>query len=234
LVVRALAWIRHAEYAQPHGVPSAHLLHGLTARGREQARAAAHGVWTFAREHSLELHPILDCSSLRRAWETADLMRRELVRLGGPALALEEQPALAERSLGAAANLTVDAIEAALAADPRYGVPPRGWKRDPSYRLPVLGAESLTEAGARVARHVVERLATPAATGCLKLFVGHGGAFRHAAYALGLLGADAVRQRTMQHAAPLYFEHVASSDRPQRLVHLAGEWQLREDESAAD
>ena len=234
MIARALAWIRHGEYAQPRGIPSAHLPHGLTPRGREQARAAALGVWTFARENSLELHPIIDCSSLRRAWETADLMRRELVRLGGPALVLEEQPALAERSLGAAANLTVDEIEATLAADPRYEVPPRGWKRDPSYRLPYLGAESLDQAGARVARHVLGRVRSLRGAACLELFVGHGGAFRHAAGLLGLLDAEAVSRRSMQHAAPLYFEHVAPLDEPERLVHLAGEWRLREDEAPAD
>jgi len=234
MVARALAWIRHGEYAQPRGIPSAHLPHGLTPRGREQARAAALGVWTFARENSLELHPIIDCSSLRRAWETADLMRRELVRLGGPALVLEELPALAERCLGAAANLTVDEIEATLAADPRYEVPPRGWKRDPSYRLPLLGAESLDEAGARVARHVLTRMRSLAGAACLKLFVGHGGAFRHAAHALGLLGAEAVRRRSMQHAAPLYFEHVAPADQTEHFVPLAGDWLLRADEAPAD
>jgi len=206
----------------------------LTARGREQARAAAHGVWAFARERSLELHSSVDCSSLRRAWETADLIRQELVRLGGPALLLEEQPALAERCLGAAANMTVDEIEATLAADPRYEVPARGWKRDPSYRLPLLGAESLDEAGARVARHVLERMRSLAGRRCLKLFIGHGGAFRHAARVLGVLGADAVRGSTMQHAAPLYFEHLAQPDARERIVHLAGEWLLRANDLPSD
>ncbi|HWO10343.1 MAG TPA: histidine phosphatase family protein [Polyangiaceae bacterium] len=229
MVKRALAWIRHGEYAQPHGVPSAHLPHGLTARGREQARAAAHGVLAFAREHELELHPVVDCSSLRRAWETADLLRRELTRIGGPALALEELPALAERSLGAAANLSVDEIEAALSADPRFEAPPRGWKREPGYRLPLLGAESLEEAGARVARHVAMRMRALAGGAQLKLFIGHGGAFRHAARALGLLSPDGTRRCTMQHAAPLYFEHEVLDDGLERFVHVAGEWLSRED-----
>lgn len=234
MLERALAWIRHGEYAQPHGVPSAHLPHGLTARGREQARAAAHGVWAFAREHDLAIHPVVDCSSLRRAWETADLMRAELGRIGGPELGLDELPALAERSLGAAANLTVDEIEAVLAADPRFEPPPRGWKRDPSYRLPLIGAESLDEAGARVARHVVARMRALSGSACLKLFVGHGGAFRHAARALGLLSSEAVRQHSMQHAAPIYFEHQAPEGMVDRFVHIAGQWLLRENEAPAD
>jgi broad specificity phosphatase PhoE len=234
MVERAFAWIRHGEYAQPHGVPSAHLPQGLTARGREQACAAAHGVWSFSREHALELHAVIDCSSLRRAWETADLIRRELIQLGGPALGLEEVPALAERSLGAAANLTVDEIEATLAADPRYGLPPHGWKRDPSYRLPFLGAESLDEAGARVARHVATRMRAVDRAPSLKLFIGHGGAFRHAAQLLGLLGADEARQHSMQHATPLYFEHLPPHDAPERFVHLAGGWPLRAARESAD
>ena len=233
MVERALAWIRHGEYSQLPGVPSAHLLQGLTARGREQARAAAHGVWAFAREHELELHAVVDCSSLRRAWETADLMRGELRRIGGPELALEEVAVLAERSLGAAANLTVDEIEAALAADPRFEVPPHGWKRDPGYRLPLIGAESLEQAGARVARHVTTRMRALAGDACLKLFVGHGGAFRHAAGALGLLPREGIRQRSMQHAAPLYFEHLALQGMPERFVHLAGQWLLRGDDPPA-
>lgn len=230
---RALAWIRHGEYAQPHGVPSAHLPHGLTARGREQARAAAHGVWAFARERELALEPVVDCSNLRRAWETTDLLCHELQRIGGPPLRLEEIPALAERSLGAAANLTVDEIEAALAADPRHAVPPRGWKRDAAYRLPLLGAESLDEAGARVARHVAARMREVSGPS-LKLFVGHGGAFRHAARVLGLLSPEDVRKHTMQHAAPIYFAYLAPAAGREHFAHLAGEWLRRQDDAPAD
>src|SRR5688572_12647273 len=133
MVKRVLAWIRHGEYAQPPGVPSAHLPYGLTSRGRDQAVAAARAVWDFARERQLELDPVLDCSRLRRAWETAALLAEELARLGGPALQVEEFEALAERGLGAAANLTVDQIEAVLVSDPRFSAPPPGWKRDPDY-----------------------------------------------------------------------------------------------------
>src|SRR5262245_44884616 len=134
---RALAWIRHGEYAQPPGVPSAHLPHGLTARGREQAAAAARAVWGHAESHALELEVEIDCSRLLRAWETATLMARELEGLGCRALVVREFDDLAERSLGAAANLTIEQIEAVLAADPRFEVPPSGWKRDPSYVLPL-------------------------------------------------------------------------------------------------
>lgn len=97
---RVLAWIRHGEYAQRNDVPSAHVPHGLTPHGREQALVAAQAVWQFAQQQGLELAPAVDCSCLRRAWETAHLMTRELNRLGAPALAVHEFEELAERSLG--------------------------------------------------------------------------------------------------------------------------------------
>ena len=245
MVKRVLAWIRHGEYAQPPGVPSAHLPYGLTSRGRDQAVAAARAVWDFARDRQLELDPVIDCSSLRRAWETAHGIAEELARLGGPALRVEAFDALAERSLGAAANLTVDQIEAVLAADPRYGAPAPAWKRDPHYTLPLHGAESLAQAGERVAGHVLGRL-HGVRSASLKLFVGHGGAFRHAALSLGLLNIDDVRALSMHHGAPIYFEQRtestglpasvrASAGAPDaRLIHLAGEWRKRTDGSPLD
>ena len=224
MVERMLAWIRHGEYAQPPGVPSAHLPHGLTPRGQEQARAAAHAVSQYAAQHALEIHAILDCSRLRRAWETAHLLARELERLGSPALTVQEFDDLGERGLGAAANLTIEQIEAVLAADPRFEVPPPGWKRDPSYVLPLPGAESLEHAGRRVARHVTARMRALTGRSSLKLFVGHGGAFRHAARELGLLSAADVQRLSMQHATPLYFEHRTDVLAGDRLIHTAGQW----------
>jgi broad specificity phosphatase PhoE len=236
MVKRVLAWIRHGEYAQPPGVPSAHLPHGLTLRGSEQARAAAHAVWHYALEQRLTLDPVIDCSRMRRAWETASLLAEELTRLGAPALRVEEFEELAERSLGAAANLSVAEIEAVLAADPRFASPEPGWKRDPHYKLPLQGAESLAQAGERVARHVLLRANACGSGSSLKLFVGHGGAFRHAASWLGLLSFDAVQRLTMQHAAPLYFEY-RSAPSPalgERLVAVAGDWRERTDPTSFD
>jgi broad specificity phosphatase PhoE len=237
MVKRVLAWIRHGEYAQPPGVPSAHLPYGLTSRGRDQARAAAHAVWQYAREQRLELDLVIDSSRMRRAWETASLLSEELTRLGGPTLVVQEFAELAERCLGAAANLTVDEIEALLAADPRFRAPAPGWKRDPHYTLPLQGAESLAQAGERVARHVVARM-LEAGGGSLKLFVGHGGAFRHAARSLGLLSFDDVQSLSMHNGVPIYFELQSAPDaepntRPGavsgRLLQVAGEWRKRTD-----
>jgi 2,3-bisphosphoglycerate-dependent phosphoglycerate mutase len=72
----------------------------------------------------------------------------------GRAFTCCEFPELAERCLGALANLSVDAILAIVSGDPRFAPPPPNWKRNSDYRLPLLGCESLTEAGARVARHL--------------------------------------------------------------------------------
>jgi 2,3-bisphosphoglycerate-dependent phosphoglycerate mutase len=239
MTARVLAWIRHGEYAQPPGVPSAHLPHGLTPRGREQARAAAHAVAEYAAQHALEIHCVLDCSRLRRAWETAHLLARELERLGAPPLTVQEFDDLGERSLGAAANLTIEQIEAVLAADPRFEVPPSGWKRDPTYVLPLPGAESLEHAGRRVARHVTARMRALVGESSLKLFVGHGGAFRHAARELGLLSHGDVERLSMQHAAPIYFEHSsvehgADGLAGDRLTHRAGQWRERTAASPLD
>jgi 2,3-bisphosphoglycerate-dependent phosphoglycerate mutase len=239
MVKRVLAWIRHGEYAQPPGVPSAHLPHGLTARGREQSRAAAQAIWQYALDHRLTLDPVIDCSRMRRAWETASLLGEELLRIGGPALLVEEFGELAERCLGASANLTVDEIESVLAADPRFASPAPGWKRDPHYTLPLQGAESLAQAGERVARHVLRRTPATGDSPSLKLFVGHGGAFRHAAGWLGLLSFDDLQSLSMHHAVPIYFEHrPAPSQAPgasgDRLVTVAGEWRQRTDATPLD
>jgi 2,3-bisphosphoglycerate-dependent phosphoglycerate mutase len=232
---RALAWIRHGEYSQPAGVPSAHLPYGLTPRGRDQARSAAHAVWAYAREQRLELAPVVDCSSLLRAWETATLLVDELRAAGGPSLSVESFDALTERSLGAAANLTIEQIEAVLADDPRYEVPPRGWKRDPAYRLPFPGAESLEEAGRRVLSHVLDRMrSTGASAPTLKLFVGHGGAFRHAAQRGGLLTPVQVHELSMDYGVPIYLEQSGEGADGERLAHVAGGWKRRSEAAPLD
>jgi broad specificity phosphatase PhoE len=239
MVRRVLAWIRHGEYAQPPGVPSAHLPHGLTLRGQEQARVAARAVCQFAQQHRLTIDPVIDSSRLRRAWETADTMAHELEQLVGPArpveeFRVEEFDALAERGLGAAANLTIEEIEAVLAADPRFELPAPGWKRDPSYVLPLPGAESLEQAGRRVAGHVLARLRALPSAEWLKVFVGHGGAFRHAARHLGVLSSEDVQRLSMQHGAPIYLEQGLDYSTGDRLVHTGGAWGQRGSAASLD
>ena len=92
-----MALIRHGEYAQPTGVPSAHLPYGLTAEGVVQAGDAARAVLDFAARSGLTLHPIIDCSRLRRAWETATLLARGLTNHTDQQFSCQEFDDLAER-----------------------------------------------------------------------------------------------------------------------------------------
>jgi broad specificity phosphatase PhoE len=237
-----LGLIRHGEYAQPAGVPSAHLPYALTPAGLTQAREAALAVLDFARSSQLELQPVIDCSRLRRSWETANVMARTLQQHTEQGFACRELDELAERGLGALANLTVEAIETIVRDDPRYPAPPPGWKRDSAYRLPYLGCESLADAGARVARHLrscAAELSVPpsrlhARTSGLKLLVGHGGAFRHAAGELGLLSPDQVANLSMDYGAPIYFELERLANGSERFIHIAGSWRQRRASGAID
>lgn len=143
------AFFRHGDYAQRRDVPSARQPWPLTEKGIAQARAGAPLLHAMLCERDLPLAPVIHCSRQLRAWQTADLLAEGLRALGHEITELRETPALAERGLGEAANLTVDEIEAALAADPRYQPLPAGWKSDSGYCLPCEGAESLLMAGAR-------------------------------------------------------------------------------------
>ncbi len=230
---RVLALIRHGSYHQPFDVPSAHLPYALTDQGRDQAKAAARAVADYARRNSLEIDLSVDCSRLRRAWETASVIASELSFVFGRVFSTCEFDALSERSLGAAANLSVAAIEAVLRDDPRFGPPPPEWKRSGDYRLPLPGAETLLEAGSRVAKHI-RRRATDLGASQLKLLVGHGGAFRHAAQHLGLLDPTRVASLSMFHCTPLYFEIQPLPGEPCRLIHLDGAWKKRSEDAPWD
>lgn len=218
-----VALIRHGDYAQLPGVPSAHQPFDLTERGRRQALECGQAIEGYVEEHGPRIHPVIDASAQLRAWRTARLISEVLP--SGPAV--ESHEALAERGLGSAANLTVDQIETVLASDPRFPAPPPAWKSDSHYRLPLQGAESLMQAGERVARHLRRRTQALHADGLredtLKLFVGHGAALRHAAHHLGILPFDRIAALSMFHATPVYFD--VSQDGAWR--HVDGEWKVR-------
>lgn len=210
------AFLRHGAYHQRAGAPSARQPFALTSEGAAQAQAGAHQVAAMIAEHGLSPAPVLHSSHQLRAWQTAETMRQHL----GPAVReLRQTSALAERGLGSAANLTVAEIEAVLAADPRHGPPPEGWKSDSDYCLPLEGAESLMQAGARVARHLQDTLLP----GHVTLHVGHGASFRHACLHLGLLDRTDIPKLSMHHAAPLLFCYDAHGS----WRHLAGQWKVR-------
>ncbi|MGB5442463.1 MAG: hypothetical protein WBN57_07545, partial [Gammaproteobacteria bacterium] len=109
--------------------------------------------------------------------------------------------------------------------DPRFAAPPGDWKADSHYRLPLQGAESLLEAGARVAGHLSQSMAAilPGEHDRVKIFVGHGAAFRHAACHLGVLAIGQLRQLSMFHCQPVLLEYLADG----KWIHVGGEWKVR-------
>ncbi|MCB9476186.1 MAG: histidine phosphatase family protein [Deltaproteobacteria bacterium] len=221
-----LALIRHGEYLQPADTPSAHLPHPLSDVGERQAIEAAGLVAETARSEGWSIDRHIDASSLLRGWQTARLIAEHLPRSPGEApLEVSAFDELAERSLGAAANLTLARIDEVVAADPRLSPLPENWKAQTHFRLPVIGAESLYQAGARVAEHLRRRTEPLAESGAdvLKIFVGHGGAFRHAALHLGVLDEDRIPGLSMHHARPVYLERLSDG----AFRHAAGEWKIR-------
>ncbi|HVI03747.1 MAG TPA: phosphoglycerate mutase family protein, partial [Enhygromyxa sp.] len=77
------ALVRHGDYFQPEGVPSAQLPHPLTDKGIEQARSVGSRLHDESRELGLQLDPVLDCSTLLRARQTAELAAATLDRITG-------------------------------------------------------------------------------------------------------------------------------------------------------
>jgi 2,3-bisphosphoglycerate-dependent phosphoglycerate mutase len=227
------AIMRHGDYRQPRGVPSARLPHPLTVKGEVQARAGAAQLQDAAREAGWQIHPVIDSSELLRGWQTAMVLADELRRRGVAEAAVQAFDALDERGLGSAANLTMDEIAAAVAADPRCQPLPPRWKADSWFRLSFPGAESLMQAGQRTAVHMAARLAELAdqvTADTLKVFVGHGGAFRHAAVHLGLLTVAEAQVLSMHHCRPVFVERL---DRD-TWRHICGAWKRRAAAENAD
>ena len=215
-------FIRHGDYQQLPDTPSAHQPFPLTDTGIAQAGEAARLVRQMAEQYHWQLNPEIHCSNLLRAWQTADIISRQL----DSQFFLSGFDELAERGMGSAANLTLAQIEDILATDPRFKKPPVNWKSDSHYRLPLQGAESLLEAGERIAGHVreqMERLQLKGADRVMQLFVGHGAAFRHAAYHLGVLEFEQIAKLSMYHATPVAMAVVPG----QAWQHVAGEWKVR-------
>jgi 2,3-bisphosphoglycerate-dependent phosphoglycerate mutase len=220
------AIVRHGEYRQLPDTPSAHQPFPLVAQGEQQARDAADRLRALLPESGLSLCPQVDSSQLLRGWQTAQIMLQALHDLFPQAPELNSFDELAERCVGSAANLSIAHIEAIVGEDPRYPALPPDWKSDSRFRLPLQGAESLLQAGERVAAHLRKQMAALTATAhqdTLKLFVGHGAAFRHAAYHLGVLQFEDLKRLSMHHAQPVLLEY-----RPEGpWLHVGGEWKVR-------
>ncbi|MES9970145.1 MAG: histidine phosphatase family protein [Candidatus Thiodiazotropha sp.] len=220
------ALLRHGEYQQLPDTPSALQPFPLTKPGAEQAERSVTLVEGILEMFKWSLHPVIDSSRLLRGWQTAEVLCRGLQIGRQDRLQIESFDALAERSLGSAANLSLPQIESVLRDDPRFPSPPKGWKSDSHYRLPLQGAESLMDAGARVAGHLELRLSALQAqveVDTVKLFVGHGAAFRHAAHHLGVLPFERIAAVSMYHCRPVFLERLPDGS----WQHLTGDWKIR-------
>jgi broad specificity phosphatase PhoE len=220
------ALIRHGDYEQLPNTPSAHQPFALTATGESQSRLVGSKLRKTIEQNHWALDTSIDSSRLLRAWQTAQLIMEALVPCVEMPQRVECFDALAERGVGSVANLTVGQIEDIVAKDPRFPELPPDWKANCHYKLPFQGAESLLEAGQRVAGHLTQRmdnLRQVAKIDTFKLFVGHGAAFRHAAYHLGVLSLEQISELSMYHASPVFLEYLPDN----RWCHVAGEWKVR-------
>lgn len=216
------AIVRHGEYHQRAGAPSARQPYALTDLGLSQARACGDELADALWAQDVALNPVIHCSRQLRAWQTASQIADRLRAHGHIVAEIREDSALAERGLGSAANLTVAEIEQVIAADPRHAPLPAGWKSDSYYTLPLEGAESLMQAGQRVA-NILRDVMQARQTGGMTIFVGHGASFRHAAYHLGVLQRAQIAQLSMFHARPLQFCYSPHDN----WSHFAGDWKVR-------
>lgn len=217
----ALALIRHGEYEQRAETPSALQPYPLTAEGAEEVRKQAKQFGAWVADHGYRLEADIHCSTLLRAWQTAEIFREELAAffVGDPQTL--SVPALCERSVGALANLSVSEIERVVERDPRLAPLPAGWKSNSNFRLPFDGAESLLEAGERVAGHL-QSLPVFGPDKRIQLVVGHGASFRHASYHLNIIQFGDIRQLSMFYGHPVVFEH-----QNQQWTRVYGHWKTR-------
>ncbi len=223
------ALIRHGDYQQLPETPSAHQPFPLNLEGQAQAKIAGAELLRVIQSKGWHLSSEVDSSHLLRAWQTALIINKELCTLFSKEPELRGFDDLAERGLGSAANLTISAIEKIIRDDPRYIELPPNWKSNSHFRLPLQGAESLLEAGERVAAHINQQMSilTPQSNSIVKLFIGHGAAFRHAAHHMGVLSFEQITQLSMYHAKPIFLEYLEDNS----WQHIGGEWKVRSKQS---
>ncbi len=225
------ALMRHGHYEQPEKTPSAHLPYPLTEKGRSQAEAAAEEVAAFAASKGWVLDGVIETSQLLRAWETGTIISGIWSRRFERPFRVVESDGLAERGVGAAANLTESEITVIVERDPRHHLPPN-WRLDSQIRLPFPGAESLMDAGARVLQHLDRRTATLSReieTDTVRLYIGHGGSIRHAAIHAGILRLEDMPRLSMENCGTVYFEKADGV-----WAHIDGAWKPRNKRPATD
>ena len=223
---RVAAFIRHGHFDRPENVASAHSLFALSATGRDQARNAVDPILDCCEELGLEIDSRIEASQLLRSWETANLIAEALASRTGRRFHVLARDELVERGLGSCANMTFDRIHEMLSDDPRLPPLPEGWRRMPEFRLPVQGAESLMQAGARTAARVATSLdSIPAddSRDVMRLFVAHSGCLRHATVALGALDVRVVAGLSMDFAQSVFVEKLPNGD----WIHVAGQFNKR-------
>lgn len=235
------SFLRHADYQQQAHTPSALQPYALNSLGFQQAAQAADPIAQFAQSQRLQLYPKVFASDALRAWQTANTLAQQLytkppftdqVKTQTTALSVIHEPRLQERSVGALANLTVTQIETVIAQDPRYPNLPQGWKADSQFCLPATGAESLLDAGRRVAEYLQSLcadLSSKITQDTLVILVGHGASFRHAMYELGLFKWQDIARYSMFHARPLFFQYHSGTPKASSnsIEWVAGDWKLR-------
>ena len=220
---RIAAFVRHGHFDRPDQTASGHSPRPLSATGRDQATAAAGPIAALCREHGLTVDKRIESSQLLRAWETASLLATALEAETDRSHHVIQRDELIERGLGSAANLTFETIGELLGADPRIGPLPEGWRRMPEFRLPLPGAESLMQAGARTAARVVasmDSMPDDDPTDLARLFVAHSGCLRHAAVVLGAIDVRHVAGLSMGFLDCVLLERLPNGD----WIHLAGEF----------
>jgi len=224
----ALALIRHGEYQQLANTPSALQPYPLTEEGVREVRAQAREFGSWLAGSGYHLLPDIHCSTLLRAWQTAEIYRQELDTFFLAEPRCLSFPALCERSVGALANLSVAEIERIVALDPRFEPLPEGWKSASDFRLPFDGAESLLEAGERVAAHL-NSLPVFTADKRIQLVVGHGASIRHASYHMNVIKFGDIRRFSMFYGHPVVFEKQEKG-----WVRLYGNWKNRRTSDPTD
>ena len=227
------ALVRHGEYHQQADTPSAHQPYGLTADGKLAVLDAADELADLLEQQALTLADRVDSSHMLRAWQTAMIFVDRLYQHDMPTTLIDSYDSLAERGVGSVANLSIQHIEKLIVEDPRYEEPPLDWKSDSHYCLPFQGAESLMQAGQRVAEHLQHQMQVLSSTvhvDTVKLFVGHGAAFRHAAYHLGILEFEQLAKLSMFHAQPVLLEYIVDGG----WRHIFGDWKIRDLDNGLD
>ncbi|MCP4908604.1 MAG: histidine phosphatase family protein [bacterium] len=224
---RVVAFVRHGHFDRPEGTASAHSLFPLSAEGRGQAERAAGPILEMCQDLELEIDSRIEASQLLRAWETANIvagsLSERLAEEKHQRFHVIQRDELIERGLGSAANLTFERIHEMLASDPRLGPLPDGWRRMPEFRLPVQGAESLMQAGARVAARVatsIDSIPGEDPRDVVRLFVAHSGCLRHAAVVLGAVDVRAVPELSMDFTQAVMIEKLPSGD----WIHIGGQF----------